>query len=57
MNPCPCCSGELLRHVRPEGMYWFCLRCRQEMPDLTLADLKELEHSIPNDISLPTDNT
>ncbi|WP_200867469.1 hypothetical protein [Leptolyngbya sp. Heron Island J] len=32
MSSCPCCSGNLLRHVRAAGIYWMCLRCRQEMP-------------------------
>ncbi|MEB3337589.1 MAG: hypothetical protein VKJ46_09015 [Leptolyngbyaceae bacterium] len=34
MNDCPCCTGNLLRHVRTSGIYWFCLNCRQEMPNL-----------------------
>jgi len=32
MNACPCCSAQLLRHVRHNSIYWFCSRCRQEMP-------------------------
>jgi len=32
MNACPCCSAQLLRHVRYKSIYWFCSRCRQEMP-------------------------
>jgi hypothetical protein len=34
MNTCPCCSGQLLRHTRRQGLYWFCMHCRQEMPFL-----------------------
>ncbi|WP_071880867.1 hypothetical protein [Geitlerinema sp. PCC 7407] len=34
MNNCPCCSNQLLRHARRNGVYWFCPRCWQEMPDL-----------------------
>jgi ribosomal protein L37AE/L43A len=36
MNECPCCSDQLLRHVRHQEVYWFCLSCHQEMPNLTL---------------------
>lgn len=35
MNPCPCCSGQLLRHARHSGVYWFCSHCWQEMPDFS----------------------
>ncbi len=34
MPKCPCCAGNLLRHVRHGGIYWFCSHCWQEMPDL-----------------------
>ena len=48
MSNCPCCSRRLLRCVRKEGIYWFCLHCHQEMPDLSaVADNEhqlELEH-------------
>jgi hypothetical protein len=36
MTTCPCCSGVLLRHVRRDGVYWFCNHCWQEMPDFSL---------------------
>ncbi|NJK74050.1 MAG: hypothetical protein HC786_13785 [Richelia sp. CSU_2_1] len=32
MTPCPCCSNEMLRHVRRNQVYWFCRECWQEMP-------------------------
>ncbi|MEM6437813.1 MAG: hypothetical protein AAF773_28755 [Cyanobacteria bacterium P01_D01_bin.115] len=32
MMNCPCCADELLRHVAPSGLYWFCPTCRQAMP-------------------------
>ncbi|AFY91274.1 hypothetical protein Chro_5940 (plasmid) [Chroococcidiopsis thermalis PCC 7203] len=35
MNPCPCCSHNLLRHIQAKRLYWFCSRCRQEMPYFT----------------------
>ncbi|WP_416676289.1 hypothetical protein [Egbenema bharatensis] len=35
LNECPCCSEQLLRHARHGQVYWFCLHCRQEMPNLT----------------------
>ena len=34
MHSCPCCSTTLLRHARHNGTYWYCPRCREEMPDL-----------------------
>lgn len=34
MNTCPCCSNQLLRHIRHQEIYWFCTSCRQEMPNL-----------------------
>ncbi|MDY7014001.1 MAG: hypothetical protein SVX43_10475 [Cyanobacteriota bacterium] len=33
MNNCPCCSSQMLRHIRPQNLYWYCPRCRQEMPN------------------------
>ncbi|MEB3336136.1 MAG: hypothetical protein VKJ46_01650 [Leptolyngbyaceae bacterium] len=36
MNFCPCCSEQLLRHVRHNSVYWFCTHCWQEMPALPL---------------------
>jgi hypothetical protein len=38
MNDCPCCNGNMLRHVRNSRIYWFCPTCWQEMPNLTLAN-------------------
>jgi hypothetical protein len=35
INNCPCCSGQLLRHARHSGVYWFCSHCWQEMPDFS----------------------
>jgi ribosomal protein L37AE/L43A len=32
---CPCCSSTLLRHIRHAGVYWYCSRCHEEMPDLS----------------------
>jgi hypothetical protein len=40
MVSCPCCSDQLLPHVRPSGIYWFCPVCYQEMPVLD-AELAE----------------
>ncbi|MEM7727406.1 MAG: hypothetical protein AAF208_13715 [Cyanobacteria bacterium P01_A01_bin.45] len=31
-NSCPCCGGSLLRHIRHNGVYWFCRFCWQEVP-------------------------
>lgn len=32
MTGCPCCSNQMLRHVRQSQVYWFCRQCWQEMP-------------------------
>ncbi len=34
MNSCPLCSQKILRHIRPNQIYWYCVSCRQEMPNL-----------------------
>lgn len=34
MNNCPCCSTQMLRHSRHSQIYWYCLHCKQEMPNL-----------------------
>ncbi|NJO79291.1 MAG: hypothetical protein HC827_12720 [Cyanobacteria bacterium RM1_2_2] len=45
MTDCPCCPGNMLRHVRSSGVYWFCPNCRQEMPNLTIASVSQLMRS------------
>ncbi|MGF1539504.1 MAG: hypothetical protein ACFCU5_03480 [Pleurocapsa sp.] len=32
MNHCLCCTDKLLRHIQGSETYWFCLQCRQKMP-------------------------
>ncbi|MFB2839801.1 MULTISPECIES: hypothetical protein [Floridanema] len=34
-NSCPFCGSSLLRHIRHQGIYWFCSSCHQEVPSLT----------------------
>ncbi|MBD2736341.1 hypothetical protein H6H03_21035 [Nostoc paludosum FACHB-159] len=34
MNNCPCCSHQLLRHIRRQEIYYFCRTCWLEMPVL-----------------------
>ena len=34
MTHCPCCSHQMLRHIRHHRTYWFCQHCWQEMPPL-----------------------
>ncbi|CAD0222320.1 MULTISPECIES: hypothetical protein [Planktothrix] len=38
---CPCCSSTLLRHIRHTGVYWYCSRCHEEMPDLSLNPIEK----------------
>jgi hypothetical protein len=40
---CPCCSGQLLRHIDHRGLYWYCLECRQTMPVLPGRQSEETE--------------
>jgi hypothetical protein len=47
MNTCPCCSEQLLRHARSNTIYWFCSRCRQEMPNLSDSILPAHENPDP----------
>nr|WP_084226917.1 hypothetical protein [Nostoc sp. KVJ20] len=35
MTNCPCCSNQMLRHIRLQETYWFCRHCWQEMPNLS----------------------
>lgn len=37
MTGCPCCSNQMLRHVRQSQVYWFCRQCWQEMPVYNLS--------------------
>jgi len=34
MITCPCCSRQLLRHIRQNQIHWFCRSCWQSMPNL-----------------------
>lgn len=33
MNTCPCCSDLLLPHARAGQSYFYCQRCRLELPE------------------------
>ncbi|WP_081402929.1 hypothetical protein [Scytonema hofmannii] len=35
MNYCPCCSDQLLRHIRSNEIHWFCRSCWQDMPAIS----------------------
>ncbi|MEL6604028.1 MAG: hypothetical protein AAFP20_12455 [Cyanobacteria bacterium J06614_10] len=32
-NRCFCCDGQLIQQVRNQTVRWYCLNCRQEMPN------------------------
>lgn len=34
---CPCCSSPMLHHLRNRQEYWFCRKCWQEMPNLSIS--------------------
>ncbi|MUG96292.1 hypothetical protein F7734_29720 [Scytonema sp. UIC 10036] len=42
MTTCPCCSNQLLRHIRKNQVSWFCRSCWQEMPELNSRNLNSL---------------
>jgi DNA-directed RNA polymerase subunit M/transcription elongation factor TFIIS len=43
MATCPCCSNLLLRHIRQQGIYWFCRSCHAEMPNLEALKIAQME--------------
>ena len=43
-HECPCCSSSLLRHWKPNKIYWFCSHCRQEMPNIKAIESKSYYH-------------
>ncbi len=45
MATCPCCSDQMLRHIRGNQTYWFCRHCWQEMPNLVSC---QQNLSLPN---------
>lgn len=40
---CPICSDILLPHLYQNNIFWFCLRCRQEMPNFDLFKLNAIQ--------------
>ncbi|MFM7407138.1 MAG: hypothetical protein ACKO3K_10860 [Cuspidothrix sp.] len=53
VNNCPCCGGSILRHVRHNQVYWFCLSCRQEVPVLTVDGVSKSNLETRNEEVLP----
>ena len=45
-NYCPICSGLLLRHLCLSKISWFCLGCRQEMPNLSLVKFNTIQEKL-----------
>ena len=56
-NTCPCCGGSLLRHIRHGGLYWFCVSCRQEVPQLGINCLTNLDTRNTGVLSQPKVNS
>ncbi len=44
---CTLCDDSLLRHIRKEGIRWFCATCRQDMPRLESSLLAHLPTHLP----------
>ncbi|WP_460202378.1 hypothetical protein [Scytonema sp. NUACC21] len=43
-HSCPCCGHSVLRHVRNQGVYWFCQSCWQEVPLLHISQPHSFTH-------------
>jgi len=50
MVTCPCCTDQLVRHIRHQEVYWFCRHCWQAMPAATDGRLAiaSLGHRLDN---------
>ncbi|MEB3357433.1 MAG: hypothetical protein VKK04_11965 [Synechococcales bacterium] len=46
MQTCPCCSDQLIRQCSQQTLYWYCRRCRQEMPVLSPPLANHQENSV-----------
>lgn len=52
MISCPCCSNQMLRHIREHQMHFFCRHCWAEMPDLDIqADTLRQKKLVGKDLS------
>lgn len=56
MNDCPCCSSKMLRQVSNNRIYWYCLSCHQEMPNLYQHRPKQDLISYQEALFAPQDN-
>lgn len=52
MNKCPCCGYSLLRHTNGRSIYWFCLHCWQEMPNLEELRISIYRKSLDRSIEI-----
>ncbi|MEC4805179.1 MAG: hypothetical protein SAJ12_05660 [Jaaginema sp. PMC 1079.18] len=43
-NNCPCCNHTMVLCAGNRRLYWYCLECRQEMPDLVNVMLTTRQH-------------
>ncbi|MEO1144829.1 MAG: hypothetical protein AAFY26_04405 [Cyanobacteria bacterium J06638_22] len=48
---CLCCSEPMLRHIGTDGVYWYCLSCRQAIPNLKRGRLPNSASDRPLSIS------
>ncbi|MGV0023640.1 hypothetical protein [Phormidesmis priestleyi] len=56
MSNCPCCSDQLLRHVKRGSLSWFCRTCWAEMPnfdDLRLQTPYPVKADFTDSLSQP----
>ncbi|MEL6158702.1 MAG: hypothetical protein AAFQ40_04450 [Cyanobacteria bacterium J06623_5] len=48
-NRCFCCDGQLIQQVRSNKVRWYCLNCRQEMPNFcSLSDREQTKAAQAN---------
>lgn len=48
---CILCDDNLLRHIRKDGIRWYCPTCRQDMPTLESKLSANLSTSVPANLS------
>ncbi|PZO47697.1 MAG: hypothetical protein DCF15_18730 [Phormidesmis priestleyi] len=48
---CTLCDDGLLRHIRKDGIRWYCPTCRQDMPNLESNLLANLSTNLPVNLS------
>ncbi len=48
MISCPCCSSQMLRHIRDRQIEWFCRHCWSAMPNCEIPSCEVPNLEVPN---------